>query len=91
MSRLRRADASFWVLTAVVILSAGLVAQLLVAPAGPATHVELVASLLILGTSAVLLIRVLRYLTGAAGRTRRRQPMLLNGRAAVARIRRRPR
>jgi len=39
-----RAQRSLWVLTALTILAAGLVAQALAAPAGLGTHILLVAS-----------------------------------------------
>lgn len=76
----RRAEVSFWILTTVTTLAAGVVAQILTATAGPATHLELAASLLLLAVSATLLVRVLRYLTGATGDTQRRRshPVLLD-------------
>lgn len=58
-----RAHRSLWILTALTVLAAGLLAQALARPAHLATHVELVASLLLLVTSATLLARVLRYLS----------------------------
>ncbi len=66
-----RAQRSLWVLTALTILAAGLVAQALAAPAGLGTHIQLAASLLLLAVSATLLARVLRYLTRPAGAQRR--------------------
>jgi hypothetical protein len=58
-----RAHRSFWILTAVTILAAGLVAQMLAAPAGTGTDILLAASVLLLAASGGLLIRVIAYLT----------------------------
>jgi apolipoprotein N-acyltransferase len=57
-----RAQRSLWILTALTILAAGLVAQALAGSAGLGTHILLVVSLLLLATCGLLLIRVLRYL-----------------------------
>ncbi len=63
-----RAHRSFWVLTAVTVLAAGLVADALAADAGPAADIALAAGALLLATSTALLIRVLRHLVTSAGR-----------------------
>ena len=68
-----RAQRSLWVLTALTILAAGLVAQALTAPASLGTHILLTASVLLLAVSATLLARVLRYLTRVT-RAQRRPP-----------------
>lgn len=66
-----RAYRSLFVLTPVTILGAGVLAQALAAPAGPAADTLVVASGLLLAISATLLVRVLRYL---AQPTRNRVP-----------------
>jgi hypothetical protein len=60
---MRRAELSFWILTAVTTLAAGAVALTLTAQASPATHLQLAAGLVLLAASATLLFRVLRHLT----------------------------
>ena len=60
---MHRARRSLWTLTALAILSAGLVSRALTAPAGPISDVLFAASLLLLLTTATLLTRVIRYLS----------------------------
>jgi predicted anti-sigma-YlaC factor YlaD len=60
---MRRAEVSFWILTAVTTIAAGGVALTLTAPASLATHLQLAAGLILLTASTTLLIRVLRHLT----------------------------
>lgn len=58
-----RAHRSLWILLALTVLAAGLLAQTLAGPASPAADVLLAASALLLLTTATLLARVLRYLS----------------------------
>lgn len=85
-----RAQVSFWTLTAVVILAVGLTAQALAAPAGPGTDIVLVASLLLLATSAFRLTRVMRALlrTGTPTRTQPKGQTQASPRPAPVRSRR---
>lgn len=66
---MRRAERSLWILTALTVLATGTVAQILTAAPGPARHLELAVSVLLLAVSATLLLRVLRHVFGAAGDT----------------------
>jgi hypothetical protein len=58
-----RAHRSLLILAVVTVLAAGLLAQAVVAPAGPAADVRVAGSLLLLITSSALLVRVLRHIT----------------------------
>ncbi len=58
-----RAQRSLVVLTAVTVLSVGLLAQALSSPGGIGADVLTATSLLLLIFSATLLVRVLRFLT----------------------------
>lgn len=58
-----RAQRSFWVLTALAILTVGSVAQALAAPAGAWADVRLGVSLLLLIVTGTLLVRVLPHLS----------------------------
>ncbi len=57
-----RAHRSLIILTVMTILTTGLASQALSGPAGTASDIQLGASLLLLITSTILLVRVLRYL-----------------------------
>ena len=61
-----RAHRSLLMLTLIAVLSAGLLAQAVVAPAGSAADVQVAGSLLLLITSSALLVRVLRHITQPA-------------------------
>jgi hypothetical protein len=61
-----RAHRSLLILAVVTVLAAGLLAQAVVARAGPAADVRVAGSLLLLIASSALLIRVLSHLTRPA-------------------------
>jgi hypothetical protein len=69
---MNRARHSLWILTTAVIVFAGILAQALAAPAGPAADVFVAVSGLGLAISAVLLYRVMRVLSRAAAAPDRR-------------------
>jgi hypothetical protein len=58
-----RAHRSLLMLAVITVLAAGLLAQAVAAPAGPTADVRVAGSVLLLITSGVLLVRVLRHIT----------------------------
>jgi uncharacterized protein (DUF58 family) len=71
---MHRAHHSLWILTALAILSAGLVSQALAATGGPVSDAMFAASLLLLLISATLLARVMRYVSRTSAAQTRTAP-----------------